>query len=534
MNQLVNKVAEERLLGACLENDEILNKVIDKIAPGDFADVRYGTIFSAICRVAMQGNVSPTSVIEELRRSDDLNVIGGENTVKYVISHKAKMDEVLDAVKVIRDLSSKRDQVSTLRTGISVINEGGDPINEIAKLNEIVSVDDDEGWYDIGSIVDSIIDGTHNHLNPTILETSSGNCLIYPKRLNIIMGAPESMKSWTAKYACIQMIKQGKPVIYIDCEESDGTTFGERIYAIARGEGVSDDVIKDWTKGPLKEDGTRDASKVLLYYTPAPQGLSSKLRGRVLRAIKNKNVSFIVLDGFASAMASSNLEEDKAKDVNLYLNGNLFPFISAGAGVLVVDHISKSAGNQNSTSFQSRGPRGSGAKLAAVSGVALQSSVVIAGSSTSPGRVEIFVNKDRPGRVKIVYRNGKRLCGVLTSTPSITEGKEIAQLKLLSVDDVTQEQAEKRWDLIAAERISTVLVNSGRSMTKSEIYNEINDSKKRAAGKGIRQQSLTKGMEFLFDYGWVAIEKKDRSEIVSSVSQYKSQYGEVRQEEVPF
>lgn len=535
MTRLKNTPAEHRLLGACLTDPEAINQTIDKVAPGDFIDPRMGTIFSAIARVAVKGIVNPTLVVEELRLSAELDSIGGDKVITWLAGYAGKLDEAIEAAKTVRDLARKRDQADAARAAASIIEMGGDPIVELAQLNEMQNNADDDGWTDLAPIMNAILTGTHKRLEPSLLKTSTGNCLIYPARLNIIMGAPESMKSWTAKFTCVQQMMEGNPVIYIDCEESDGITCAERIYAIALGQKVSVETLRDWLEGPLDENGSRDRSKRLFFYRAENNGLDGKARAQILRIIRQYKVPFVVLDGFAAAMSSHNppLEEDRARDVNMFLSGNVWPMVSAGAGVLVVDHIAKSSGHQNSTSFQAKSPRGSGAKLAAVSGVAIQASVVIAGSSWSPGKVELYVTKDRPGRVKIVQRNNKRLAGVLNSTPDNTNGIEITTLEILSPEDVATQQAEKRWDLIAAEQISRLLSNLSTPISKSEIKETLNEDRKRKGGQGWRGDTLVKAMDFLAKNNWIRVEKEGRTELVAKLADYKAEYGEIHCDERP-
>lgn len=535
MSNLVNRPAEHRLLGACLTNNDVIDQIIDKVAPGDFADPRTGAIFSAIARVATRGKVTPALVVEELRTSTELTEVGGDKAITWLAGYNGTTDEALEAAKIIRDLARRRDQAHAARAAAQTIENGGDAVVEIATLNEMSNNSDDDGWTDLAPIVEAIINGTHRRLEPTILKTTGGNALIYPNRLNIIMGAPESMKSWASKYACVQQMMEGKPVVYVDCEESDGITCAERIYAIALGQGISKETLKTWLEGPLREDGTRDKGKRLFYYRAENNGIDGRARSQILRIVKNQKVPFVVVDGFAAAMAAHNppLEEDKARDVNMYLSGNIWPIVNAGAGVLVVDHIAKSAGHQAAGSFQQRGPRGSGAKLAAVSGVAIQAQVVIAGSSWTPGKVELYISKDRPGRVKIVQRNNKRLAGVLVSTPTNDGGIEITKLELLTPEEMATQQAEKRWDLIAAEKVSKLLGEMSRAMSKSEIKETLNEDRKRNGGQGWRAETMVKAIDFLVSNNWVRIEKDGRNELIARLAEYKADYGDIHCDERP-
>jgi hypothetical protein len=535
MSKLTNAAAEQRLVGSCLNSTETLNSIIDRVAPGDFEDSKLGTVFSAAARVAARGELSATAVIEELRFSQELDLIGGDRAVTWLSNRPAKDDEVVEFAKTVHSLARRREQAIAARAAARTIEEGGDPVQEIAQLNDIMNSQEDDGWTDLGPIVDAIINGTHRKLEPTILTTTAGNSLIYPNRLNMIMGQPESMKSWTGKLACVQQMMAGNPVVYIDCEESDGITCSERIYAIALGKGVTSDQLEDWVKGPVGENGQRDRSKRLFFYKADTTGFDGKARSQVLRIVRQHKVTFAVFDGFAAAMSAHNppLEEDKARDVGMFLSGSIWPIVNAGAGVLVVDHVAKSSGNQAAGSFQQRGPRGSGHKLSAVSGVALQAHVVVAGSSWSPGRVELRVSKDRVGRVRVVQRNNQRLAAVLVSTPDNSTGIEVTKLELLSPEEMATQQAEKRWDLIAAEKVSKLLTDVGRPMSKTEIKETLNEARKQSGGAGWRADTLVKAIDFLLNNCWARLEKDGRIELIESLSEYKADFGDIHCDERP-
>jgi hypothetical protein len=526
MSKLHNLPAEHRLVGACLKHPETIELIIDKIGPGDFSDAKLGSIFSAIARTASKWDVTPAAVVEDLRLAQELEFIGGDRAISWLLSNAGTVEEAKENAKLIRDLAKRRDQARAARKVADVIDEGGDPALEIAELNE-AQVADDDGWTDLSGIVGAIITGTHRRLEPNLLKRTDGEFLIYPSRLNLIAAPPESMKSWLAKLTCVQQMIEGFPTVYIDCEESDGVTCTERIFSIASGLGIDRDTIRNWLEGPLDEMGLRDRNKRLFYYRADATGLDGKTRATIMRIVKTRKVQFVVIDGFAAAMSSHTppLEEDKARDVNLFLSGSVWPVVNAGAGVLVVDHVTKSSGGAGMSTFQNRGPRGSGAKLAAVSGVALRANVVQAGSAWQSGRVEIHVDKDRPGRVKIKNTSGKRLAGVLVSTPSMDGVIETCKLEILSPEQADQEASEKRWDLILAEKISKLLYEIGRSMSKSEIKETLNEDRKKNGGSGWRAETIVKAVEFLIRNGWVRLEKEGRNEMLYNLKQYNAEFG---------
>lgn len=530
---LTNQAAEQKLLSACLTDATALDAVVDRIGPGDFADYRLGLVYSAVARVATRQEPTTVAVIEELRSCGELADVGGDRAIIWLGDHPADKEDALEAAAVILDLSKRRDQVAAAYKAADTIANGGDPSIELATLTH--SAESTDGWTDLGPIVDGILNGTHKRVEPTLLQRSDGESLLYEGRLNLLAAPPESMKSWLAKLACIQVMQGGRPAVYVDCEESDGVTCAERVFAIATGMGIPTDTLRDWLEGPQREDGTRDSQQRLFYYKAETTGLGSKSRAQVLRLVRARKVPLVVVDGFAAAMASHTppLEEDKAKDVNLWLAGAVWPIVAAGAGVLVIDHVTKAAGAPGQTSFQQRGPRGSGAKLAAVSGVALQATVVTPGSAWQPGRVKLWVVKDRPGRVKISHESSKRLGGILASNPLLDGTVESTKLEVLSPDQAAQEAAEKRWDLICAEQVSRILRENGEPMGKTEVKDALNEKKKANGGSGWRTETTTAAFRFLTTQGWCTVEKQGKTDMMAATYPYTAEWGEIHADDRP-
>jgi hypothetical protein len=544
MSKLTNAPAEHRLIGSCLTDSDVIEAVIDRLGPGDFSDSRMGSIYSTVARVALKGQVTPSAVVEELRQGGVLEEIGGDKAISWLMQHAcADIEEAKECATTLRELATKRDQAAAARKAAQVIESGEDPLAEIAALSELSNASgNDDGFVDLGPVIESIFTGTHRRLEPTMLRRNDGESIIYGDgRLNFIAAPPESMKSWIAKLTCVQEMVKGNAVIYLDAEETDGITCSERVVSIAGGMEIDKDQLRDWIEGPLTEAGTRDRNKRLFYYKTVSNGIDSKVRGQVARVLKHRRCSFIVLDGFAAAMASHEppLEEDKARDVNMFLTGNIWPWTMSPSkpGILVVDHVAKSAGSAGQTSFQSRGMRGSGAKLAAASGVVLQAKAIQPGSAYNPGVVELYVVKDRPGRCKIVHRSGKRMVGVLKSTPMSDGTVEITKLEIVSPETADQEAAEKRWDLIAAEKISKLLSELSGAIPKGEVKELINEHKKKDQGSGWRGETLTKAIDFLITNGWARVEREGRYENICGLRLYKAEYGAIHaseQEANPF
>lgn len=529
MKALTNAAAEQTVIGSVIGNPAAIDVVAAILGPNDFYDARIGTIYAAACRLALVGKTGGAELVEELRTGGELQLVGGDKAIA-ILEGKAlrDVDSVKTNARIVRDLAQKRERATRAYRAAAEIAGGGDAAEDIAVLAANAESTDSDGWTDLGGIVSAIVSGTHRRLEPTLLQRHDGQSLLYQARLNWISAPPESMKSWLAKLACVQLMEKGETAVYVDFEEGDGTSCAERIVSIALGRKHNIDKVRDWVEGPVGEDGKRDATQRLFYYRAATTGLDGATRGQIQRIVRQRNVQLVVMDGVAAAMSSHTpaLEEDKARDVNLWLSGLAWPLVSLGAGVLCVDHVPKNA-QAAPGSFASRAPRGSGAKLAAVSGTALTSVVREPGSAWTVGKVDVDVVKDRPGRVKVVTRQSRRMAGTLVSTPRTEAGTiEVTHLEMLSPQEVAAEAAEKRWDLICAEQASKVLEAEGGTLSKSELKDILNERRKEKGAKGWRAETLTAGINFLIERGWASREKDGKSELLGHVKAYLAEYGE--------
>ncbi len=536
MKQLTNAAAEQTVIGSVIANPDAVDLIANALGPGDFHEPKIGTLYSAVARLALAGKSGGAALVEELRAAGELQMVGGDKAVAYLESKAVKdPDKIKEAAGIVRDLAIKRERAAKAYRVANALADGADAAADLEDPVHGEGMTDAEGWTDLGGVVNAIVTGTHHRLEPTLLKRTDGASLLYRGRLNWISAPPESMKSWLAKLACVQLLEQGLPAVYVDFEESDGSSCAERIVSIALGRGHSVEDVQTWVEGPANADGTRDATQRLFFYRAATTGLDTAARAQIVRVVRSRSVQLVVLDGVAAAMSSHTpaLEEDKARDVNLWLSGFAWPLVSLGAGVLCVDHVVKNA-QASPGSFASRAPRGSGAKLAAVSGTALTSTVREPGSAWTIGKVDIDVVKDRPGRVKVKTSQNRRCAGTLISKPK-TEGTiESTNLELISPEELAEIQAEKRWDLICAEMASKLLAENGEPMSKTEIRDTLDNRRKEKGGKGWRTATMSSAFDFLIDKGWVTMEKDGKTQMLGHVRPYLAEYGEQGADENPF
>ena len=534
MKTLSNAAAEQLVIGSVITTPGAIDIVAEKLGPGDFNEPRIGTIYAAVARLALSGKSGGAAVVEELRAGGELELVGGDKAIAYLENKGvADLEKLKENAAIVRELAVKRDKAARAYRVAGALAAGQDAGLELDAL--MAENADPEGWTSLGGIVSAIATGTHRRLEPSLLRRNDSAALVYESRLNWLSAPPESMKSWMAKLACVQLMEEGLPAIYVDFEESDGTSCAERIVSIAMGRGHSIETVSDWVEGKMTDTGRREPSTRLFFYRAATTGLDTAARGQIVRLVRSRSVRLVILDGVAAAMSSHvpALEEDKARDVNLWLAGFAHPLTALGAGVLCVDHVVKNS-SAAAGSYAARSPRGSGAKLAAVSGTALTCVVKEPGSAWTVGKVDIEVVKDRPGRVKVVTTQGRRYAGTLVSTPHTAGCVEVTHLELLSPSEVAEQQAAKRWDLICAELACKVLETVGEPMSKTDIKETLNEKRTAKGAKGWRNETVTAAISFLVDKGWVTIERDGKQQLVGLVKTYLAEYGEAGVDDNPF
>jgi len=378
--------------------------------------------------------------------------------------------------------------------------------------------------------IDAACMGTYNKTVPTILRRTDGQHLLYAGKLNWMSAPPEALKSFSALLASVQLMQEGKGVVYVDFED-DAMTICERLYKVAVGQQVEDaeDQVLTWVSGPLYADGSRDRSKALFSYIAAGRAFDMKMRNLVVKTI-HRGAQLVVIDGCATAIAQAGLNENDNGDVNKWISAVSYPLTNAGAAVVVIDHVVKNS-VAGTGSFANRSPRGAGSKLAAVSGASLSFEVKEAASVYSEGKIEITVTKDRPGRIMVNKRSGRRIAGVLIAKP-VLEGREGLSLSILPVEEMDELSKQRRYDLIAAEKISELL--SAGPLTKMEIQTELKDRATNTGRPGLRTATVTQGYEFLVQNGFASkdVGKDGKTQTLTQLMHYKAEYGDTHANDV--
>jgi hypothetical protein len=530
--RLANLSAEAALLGHLINHPTSLDLVTEHLGPADFSNSRNSAIYSAICIDAVEvGTVSLASIVEQMRKDGSL----GEVSEGYLHNlTKAACDEKelkLNAAIII-DLSAKREKMMAAQSVVAAVARGEDDTIAFDKLLAVQDrqVTDGDGFAKLGDTMKDIISGNYTRIEPTILRRSDGQHLIYAAKLSWVSAPPEALKSFAMLLASVQEMQAGRPVAYVDYED-DASTICERLYKVAVGQQLdnAEELVMTWVAGPLYADGSRDESKALFHYIAAGRAFDMKMRSILLKVIK-RGAQLITIDGCASALAYANLNENDNSDVNRWIS-TLWPLTNAGAAVVVIDHVVKNT-QPGSGAFGARSPRGAGSKLSAVSGAALMFSVLDAPSAYSDGKIEITVAKDRPGRIRVQKRSGKRLAGVLMSKP-MEGGREGIQLTIHPAEEVSQMVEQKRFDLVCAEHISKIVKELG-PISKTEIRKVLKERADAKGTSGFRTETTVAAMKFLADNGYVRMEKNERQEMLISLIPYEATHGDKHADDIGY
>jgi len=271
---------------------------------------------------------------------------------------------------------------------------------------------------------------------PSMLRREDGNCLIYAGKINAIFGESESGKTWLALEAIRQELAKNNIVFYLDFEDS------------ARGILNRLKTMKVPT----------DKFKFFRYANP-----DSKLEAGVGELMKTEIMAYlpslIVVDGVNAAMNLMGLDLEKNKDATFFSQTILKPLRIGGAGILTIDHVTKSKDNRGNYAI------GAQAKRADIDGAAFAVSVAMPFGRGIDGALDITCTKDRPGFVRAICPDAKTV-GV-ANLRSLPDGGISVSISGGSVKISSREQK--------MEAVCELLRNHGYEMHRNQIADILRD-----------------------------------------------------------
>ena len=311
---------------------------------------------------------------------------------------------------------------------------------------------------------------------PTMLARTDGIRLIYAGRTHVFAGASESCKSWAAQVGAAQVLAEGGDVLWIDFEDDERGVVARLLALMVSRDVISTRFVYVRPEEPLR---TRDGR-----HTAGDVDFSELLAA--------KPWSLIVIDGVTEAMVTEGLDLISNGDVATW--SRLLPKRCAdtGAGVLMLDHVTKSEDSRGRFAI------GGQHKLAGLTGAQyvfdVERPFSRAVSEPVTGIIKITVTKDRPGHVRTHSRDGVIARMELTSYP---DGGVTAAF-------VAPDMSAAPLDLNMALKIASHLaIYAGSSKTRIE---------EAVGGKAANVRSTLTAMVAA---GWVTVEQKGQSHLHS-------------------
>lgn len=202
---------------------------------------------------------------------------------------------------------------------------------------------------------------------PLWVSVFGGKPLLFPGEAHLLYCRPGRGKTWFALAAALWMALQGMKVLYIDYE---GTV--------------------ELIRYRLKSMGATPEAAQNIAYIKALGPVSGDAAHSLAKWVSNHEVSLVVVDSVARALAAGDLDENSNADLNRFFGG-LERVRATGAALLLLDHVGHKA-----DAVELPSPRGASAKVDQVS-VAYYFDQAVPWSAEQSGYANIITKKCRFG-----------------------------------------------------------------------------------------------------------------------------------------
>lgn len=280
-----------------------------------------------------------------------------------------------------------------------------------------------------------VLAGTFTPERPAQLQRTDGHHLLYPGRINGLIGESESGKTWVAMHAAAQAMLGGESVVYIDHEDTPHGVVG-RFRAL----GVPDELLAG-----------------LLTYLNPDESLGALQRADLVLALTAAAPTLIVVDGVNAAMSVMGLDLDKNKDATLYYQSVLKALSATGAAVVTIDHVTKNKDGRGGYAI------GAQAKRAMTDGAIIEVEAIAKFGRGQSGKIRLRVSKDRMGEVRAIAGEN----GWLGDLDLTSDADGNVTMELTGIPTV--EDAEPRRPYVVMERVSNLLHTTRGAMTTRAI-----------------------------------------------------------------
>lgn len=286
-----------------------------------------------------------------------------------------------------------------------------------------------------------VLSGDIVEMPPTYLTRDDGAPLLYPGRINGLLGESESGKTWIALLAVTQVLASGLAVLYIDFED---TAAG----IVSR----------------LRAMGATDTDLERLTYLDPTENLHLAAAGDLAETLDTTQAALIVIDGINAAMTVMGLEINDNTDATKFAQKLLRPLARTGAAALTVDHVPKAADQRG------KGGIGAQAKRAMTDGCAIACDVVQPFGRGMTGKLRLTVDKDRPGYVRAVS-SGARYAGTAVLDSDIDTGNVTVTIHAPDLRPIGEREPWRPTGIM--ERVSNLLQGIPEGVSGKVIETEV-------------------------------------------------------------
>lgn len=207
---------------------------------------------------------------------------------------------------------------------------------------------------------------------PALGKRADGHALFYAGQVNWVFGDPESGKTWLCLACVVEALNAGRRVIVIDLDHNGGPATIRRLIDLG---------------APL--DAIRNPGK-FRYCEPEDR---AELR-QVIDDCRIWRPAVALVDSIGELLPLYGSNSNNADEFTIVHSNVLKPLAKAGAAVLAVDHLAKSADSR------AAGPGGSAAKRRAIGGTSIRVKVKQPFTPGHGGSATLAVNKDRHGGLR--------------------------------------------------------------------------------------------------------------------------------------
>lgn len=276
---------------------------------------------------------------------------------------------------------------------------------------------------------------------PELHPRADGQALLYRGRCHACNGEGESGKSWFMLIACLQTIRNGEHVVYLDYEDNASTTVA-RLLAL----GVDGDAVIRFFHYMQPVEATFHRGATGVKFTPAFFDLHT--------IIDRHQPALVVIDGVTEAMWQHMLDPEKNGDFTIFHDNLTRPIARKGPACSYIDHVTKDK--------ESRGKYAIGGvhKYNAMDGAVYSFHPQRKFGVGRHGSSRINIEKDRPGQLR-QHTPDDKFIGELHLISDPDTHDLTWKLKSPDIDPTAAtfrptHYMEKLWDWIAGRNESEV------------------------------------------------------------------------------